>query len=105
MMHQNMPRYEPPETVDELVDLLLSDLTAEHRRTLSAMTHREFERFYLAVAEALLEEFGLWTGNEKLLASCMSEAGEDSRGMEPARIVLKKMRSRISEDPGIFIVT
>ncbi|MCF8053210.1 MAG: hypothetical protein K9L59_18390 [Desulfobacterales bacterium] len=106
MMYQQMPRYELPETVDDLADLLLSDLTVEHKKALSSMNRAEFEQMYLAVAEALLDEFDLWTGNDKLLASCMAEAGEsDPDDFEPARIVLEKMRNRMVEEAYIYVVT
>jgi len=105
-MHQKIPRYERPETVDDLADLLLADLTAEHRKILSEMSQAEFERFYRVVAESLLDEFDLWTGNHKLLASCMTESGEaDSTEAEPARIVLEKMRDRMAKDADIMIIT
>jgi hypothetical protein len=69
------------------------------------MSTADFEQFYLGVAEALLEEFDLWTGNEKLLASCMAEAGESEPSeAEPARIVLKKMRKKLTRQSGIFII-
>ncbi len=105
-MNHRMPRYEPPETVEDLVDLLLADLTAEHRKILSEMSQADFERFYRVVAESLLDEFDLWTGNHKLLASCMAESGEaDPTEVEPARIVLEKMRDRMAEDADIMIIT
>lgn len=105
-MYENPKRYEMPKTVDEVVDLLASDLMTTHREALTQMGAEAFEELYATVAAYIIEEFGLWTGNEELLASCMEEPLSDEvQAVDPARVILEKVRNRIQEDVGAVIIT
>ena len=106
MMNGKPKRYETPRNCDELVDLLMSDLRPEHLHVLARMTEAEFERLYIAVAEQIIEEFGLWKDNEPLLNSCLSVEPADAHDADPARVVVKKMRERVREAAaGVVIIT
>jgi hypothetical protein len=105
MMNGKPKRYETPRSCDELVDLLMSDLRSEHIYALARMTADEFERLYTAVAEQIIEEFGLWKDNDPLLNSCLAIKPADDQDMDPARMVVKKMWQRVRETAGVVIIT
>ena len=98
-------RYETPRNCDELVDLLMSDLMSDHLDILAQMTDAEFEKFYDAVGGCIIEEFNLWTGNERLLYSCLFSGSFDHHEVDPAWVILKKMRDRVRQDTGLVIIT
>lgn len=95
-----------PRTVDDVADLLLSDLMAPDIETLASMKETEFLTLYREVAEILLEEFHIWTGNDGLLQSCIEEIGDEGSHLDPALIILTRMRQKLRESvTGIYIIT
>ena len=59
-----------PKTIDKAAELLISDLSATHQEILSKLDDQEFDQFYESVARFVLDDFGLWSGNQVLLHSC-----------------------------------
>lgn len=94
-----------PRTVDEVVDLLVSDLMNTHRDALSRMDASDFALLYRSVAEYIIAEFRLWTGNEALLNDCLAQAGSDAENLDPALVILRKVRERFNEEAGVLIIT
>ncbi len=96
-----------PETVDEVADLLISDLMTADIEQMGQLEEDEFLILYREVAEILLDEFQIWTGNEALLRSCIDAIGEDEgRGLDPAYIILKRVRGKLQDAvAGIYIIT
>ncbi len=104
MYNQHNPS-QMPKTVNEAADRLIADLSIMDQEILSKMDDDEFDRFYEAVATCILDDFNLWTGNDRLLISCYA-AGERNNGdNEPARIILKKVKQKLQHTAGIVIIT
>jgi hypothetical protein len=94
-----------PKTVDEAADRLIADLSIMDQEILSKMDDDEFDRFYDAVATCILEDFNLWTGNDRLLTSCYAAEEGKKVDDEPARIILKKVKHKLQHTAGIVIIT
>ena len=93
-----------PHTVDEAVDLLLTDLPVAEQDTLRSLNDKDFSILYQSVAESIINEFGLWAGNDELLASCLSAAPASDRQHEPSLIILEHLRKRLRDAGDIFIL-
>ena len=94
-----------PRTVDEVADLLISDLPPREMTTLAVMTENEFVHLYEHVAQYVLDEFRVWTGNVELLESCMDHVTEKHQATEPAMIILRRVWQKLNELPEILIIT
>ena len=94
-----------PRTVDEVADLLISDLPPREMTTLSVMSENEFVHLYESVAQYVLDEFKVWTGNVELLDSCMDHASEKHQATEPAMIILRRVWQKLNDLPEILIIT
>ena len=104
-MNRNNPHYGYPRTVDEAAELLISDIPIDQRNVLSRMGEREFMQFYSTVAEFIIEDFKLWTGNEALLNSCFASVDTEDEDYDPAMIILKKVKEKLQDTDGIIIIT
>lgn len=105
MMYEksNMPSL--PRTVDEVADLLISDLPPKEMATLSSMNENDFLRLYNSVAQYVLDEFKVWTGNEDLLASCLAKVSGSEDATDPAMIILRRVWQKLNDFPEILIIT
>lgn len=104
-MYPKTERYHLPETVEEAVDLLISDLLADHLETFSSLSERQFNRLYNLVSPFILTEFKLWSGNHKLLNACMAQIKDTDANCDPAGLILRKTRARLNETMGVLIIT
>lgn len=105
MMYEkpNLPSL--PRTVDEVANLLIADLPPKEMATLSSMDENEFLRLYNSVAQYVLDEFKVWTGNDDLLASCFSMGSIGDESNDPAMIILKRVWQKLNDFPEILIIT
>ncbi|NNF99922.1 MAG: hypothetical protein HKM93_11130 [Desulfobacteraceae bacterium] len=102
-MSKSRNKIELPVDVDEIVALLISDMTIEHRITMANMTDQEFDMLYDYVSPLLLDEFMIWTENPALLESCFSTIESENRnGYEPARVILDRVRTKLYKRYGVI---
>jgi len=104
-MHEksNMPSL--PQTVDEVADLLISDLPPNEMARLSRMDENDFLSFYDSVAQYVLDEFMVWTGNDDLLESCLAKVVDSNDATDPAMIILRRVWQKLNDFPEILIIT
>ncbi len=104
-MYEKPNKHSLPRTVDEVADLLIADLPPQQMGTLSGMTENDFVRLYDSVANYVLEEFKIWTGNDELLESCMDQVSEKAITTDPAMIILRRVWQKLHDFPEILIIT
>ncbi len=63
-----------PQTVHEAITRLISELPLKDKSTIANMGEAELTRLTSLLGRHILEEFGLWSGNEKLAKSCLAIA-------------------------------
>jgi hypothetical protein len=105
MMYEKKSKASVPCSVDEVADLLMSDLLMTDLDTLAKLSEKEFYQLYSAVAGYILEEFKVWTGNEALLNSCLDKAESTDQYFDPALIILRQVRRKIMDPSGVMIIT
>jgi hypothetical protein len=105
MMYEKPFKPSLPRTVDEVADLLIADLPPQEMMMLSKMDQNDFLRLYDSVAQYVLDEFKVWTGNEDLLESCMSNVITGVDGTDPAMIILRSVRKKLNDLNEILIIT
>jgi hypothetical protein len=94
-----------PRTVDEAADILISDLLADHVTALYELDQKGFDWLCEMVSPILIDEFRLWTGNNALLNSCLQVGEWCSATLDPARVILQRVKERIGDTDGIIIIT
>ena len=95
-------RFKLPTTVEEAVDVLISDLTTQQMSTMGLMSDEEFDLLCRQLVPHLQHDFRLWTGNDRLLLDCFETVDNDT-STDPMRIIMERMRERLSSDQGVFI--
>ena len=102
-MIERYPDYYLPSTVDEAVNILISDLTTQQMSAMGKMTDDEFDRLCSELVPHLQHDFRLWEGNERLLSSCFERKTESFATTDPMRIIMESLRSRLRSLDDIFI--
>ena len=100
-MYDKKACYRMPKTVEEAAELLISDLLIQHLQALSEMSEDDFELMCEKVSPYLIEEFGLWQGNDALLESCFKACDVD----DPARIILDQVKKLLKDFHGFLVIT
>lgn len=99
-MFQPINNAEPatlPKTVAEVVEILYGDLTLRDKVVLASLSENDLEAsVYLALAKTIRREFGLYSSNRELLASCSSFLGNDyDKYEDPAMVIVKELWKKI----------
>lgn len=89
----------PPSTVSEVVEILFRDLHLRDKVILASLSEDELESsVYLALANTIRKEFGLYSGNHELLDSCAALLGKEyDRYEDPAMVIVKELWKKIKE--------
>ena len=98
-------RFHLPETVDEAVYLLISDLLADHLETFTSLSASQFDRLCNRLAPFILTEFKLWAGNDQLLNACMAQIEDTDANCDPAGLILRKTKAHLKAIVGVLIIT
>ena len=95
----------PPITVDQSVKRLISELSLKDKTTIANMAEVELSDLHLTIGDYILNEFGLWSGNDDLLNSCCFVAKKDKVGEEEASsIIIRELWKRLRETHKLRIV-
>ncbi len=103
-MIERFKRYTMPRTVDQAVDILISDLSTQQMYDVSCMTDGEFDQMCTALVPYLQHDFHLWSGNDDLLMDALDSVA-DAVGTDPMRIIMDRLRDRLCANIGVVIVT
>lgn len=101
-MISRFQRYDLPATVDEAVDILISDMTTQQMAAMGEMTDQEYDRLCGQLVPHLQHDFRLWAGNDRLLISCFETVDNDT-STDPMRIIMDHLRMRIQSLSDIII--
>jgi len=78
----------PPLTVQEAVDRLIGELPLIDKTTISNLAEEELVNLHTNLGGYILNEFGLWSGNEDLMASCCTIAKMDKIHEDTASTII-----------------
>lgn len=96
-----------PRSVEEVVNLLYVDISLRDKVIMASLSEDQLDSsVYLALAKTIRKEFGLYTGNEELIASCLSYLGKDYDAYEdPAMVIIKELWKKIRKNHHLRLVT
>ena len=82
-----------PRNVEEVVGILYRDLPVKDRVIMARLSEEELDSsVYLALANSIRREFGLYSGNDHLINSCSEYLGRDYDSFEdPAMVIIKEL--------------
>lgn len=96
-------RFTQPATVDEAVQLLISDLNPQQMAAVADLGDDEFDRLCRRLVPHLQYDFRLWNGNDALLLSCFEQV-DFNTGTDPMRIIMDRMRALLQSHQDVIIV-
>jgi hypothetical protein len=79
-----------PETVQEAIETLISGLPLKEKTTIANMSEEELIKLNAGLGRYIMDKFGLWSGNEKLLESCLELADYPLHDADDAAAVIVK---------------
>jgi hypothetical protein len=95
----------PPKTVDEAVKRLISDMSLKDRTIVANMAEIELSLLHANLGEYIRNEFGLWSGNQDLMASCcFFDKKEKVQEDEASSIIIRELWKRLRETHKLRIV-
>lgn len=101
-MIDRFKKFDLPRTVDQAVEILLSDLTTQQMFDMSRMTDDDFNQLCKRIVPYLQHDFRLWDGNDALLMDALNSA-DNATNADPMRIIMDHLRGRLTEDIGVVI--
>jgi hypothetical protein len=81
-----------PQTVQEAIVRLISELPLKDKTTIANMGEAELTTLNSFLGSHILEKFGLWSGNETLLKSCMAIAESPLQNeVDALNVIIKEL--------------
>jgi hypothetical protein len=94
-----------PKTVDEAVKRLISEMPLKDKTTIANMAESELSLLHTNIGEYIRNEFGLWSGNKDLMASCCFFAKKENVNEDEASsIIIRELWKRLRETHKLRIV-
>ena len=78
----------PPKTVDEAIQNLLNALPLKEKITIANMLEDDLINLHPILGRYILDKFGLWSGNEELVESCLAIADYPLQNEDDAAAVI-----------------
>jgi hypothetical protein len=95
----------PPQTVQEAIVRLISELPLKDKTTIANMDEAELIRLNSYLGKHILERFGLWSGNEKLVESCLAIADSPLQNEDDAvKVIIKKLWQELKETHRLRVI-
>ncbi|MDX1708540.1 MAG: putative molybdenum carrier protein [Desulfobacterales bacterium] len=94
-----------PKTIEEAIQLLIGKLPLKEKITIANMTEDELINLNANVGKYILDQFGLWSGNEELVESCLAHADYPLHNEDDAAaVIIKQLWLRLSQTHRLRII-
>ena len=94
-----------PKTVQEAIARLISELPLKDKTTIANMGEAELVKLNSYLGNHILQKFGLWAGNEKLLESCLAIADHPLQSEDDAiNVIIKELWQELKETHRLRII-
>jgi hypothetical protein len=94
-----------PQSVAEAVSRLMTEMSLKDRTTLANMTAGELAKLNFSLGAFIRNEFGIWSGNDNLLASCREVSGDPALPRkEAATVIIRKLWEELRRTHKLRIV-
>ena len=95
----------PPKTVEEAVNRLIDELSLKDKTLISNLAEDELINLHIYPGDYIRNEFGLWSGNEDLMASCCTIAKMDKIHEDTAStIIIEELWKKLRETHKLRLV-
>jgi hypothetical protein len=99
------PRPGLPQSIAEAVSRLMSEMSLKDRTTMANMTSGELAKLNFSLGAYIRNEFGIWSGNEDLLAACRAASGNPTLPRkEAATVIIRKLWEELRRTHKLRIV-
>jgi len=96
---------EPPRTVEQAVERLITELSLKDKTTIANMAEAELSTLHLNLGEYIRKVFGLWSGNQDLIKSCCRIAGSvNVHQDEASSIIIRELWQQLRETHRLRVV-
>jgi hypothetical protein len=86
----------PPQNIDEAIESLISQMPLKDKATVANMSPDELPNIYSSLGDYILKNFGLLSGNQKLIESCRLEAdGSFEPEKDAAAIIIEALWKKL----------
>ena len=104
-LSQTIPMDDPPRSVDEAVEKLISELPLRYTAKIAKMNGRDLSALHGAIGPYIRENFGLWRGNDQLMESCRMLNDYDYLHIDSASmVIMEALWSRLKQTYAIRVV-
>ncbi len=88
-----------PQTVEEAVDRLISELPSQDKNAIANLHEREFRFLSFTILGVYIQnQFGLGSGNEALMDSCCSTVRvNELKFFDAATVIIQKLSQKLRE--------
>lgn len=94
-----------PQTVQEAVAMLIAQLPLKQKTTIANMAERELIQLNTSLGKYILNKFGLWSGNEKLVESCLTKVNYPLHNEDDAAaVIVKELWRKLKETHKLRII-
>ena len=94
-----------PETVDEAVEQLISDIPLKDKAIIANMTETELDGLSPTLGTDIRTGFRLWTENEPLLESCRLVSGQkDLHPDSASQMIIRELWKRLRKTHKLKVV-
>jgi hypothetical protein len=94
-----------PQTVQETVEMLIAHLPLKQKATIANMAESELISLNTSLGRYILNKFGLWSGNEKLVESCLTKTDYPLHNEDDAAaVIVKELWRKLRETHKLRII-
>ena len=94
-----------PQTVDEAVAKLLSELPLRDRIKIAKMSEPDLTHLHLTLGHYIREKFALWSGNDALMDSCRYMLHKyDIQAVDASELIIEELWKKLKETHTLRIV-
>lgn len=94
-----------PQTVYEAVEMLVAQLPLKQKATIANMAESELIKLNTSLGRYVLNKFGLWSGNEKLVESCSTKSNYPLHNEDDAAaVIVKELWRKLKETHKLRVI-
>ena len=94
-----------PLTVREAVEMLVAQLPLKQKTTIANMAESELVKLNTSLGRYILNTFGLWSGNAKLVESCSTQANFPLHNEDDATaVIVKELWRKLKETHKLRVI-
>ncbi len=94
-----------PKTIDEAIQLLINELPLKEKITIANMAADQLINLNANIGRYILDQFGLWSGNEELVESCLPYVDYPLHNEDDvAAVIIKELWLRLRQTHRLRII-